>query len=164
MSAEILSHDFPSIDPRIQEIADPIRSRQEALQAEVPKARDVRLGNRRNLTRVSPAPSDLVVHLNGESVSVVDFSMRGLQLRFTPRFAPGTTVMVRIRWRDEQQATMALARVLWITFERSHRFAVPQHRVGAIFDTVDLRMIRAILSRCGLGTGPPGVEIDHFRG
>ena len=62
-----------------------------------------------------------------------------------------------IRWRDDK-ASMALGRVMWATFEKSTKVSDPHYRVGVVLESADVRTVRAILERCGLGH-TPDVEI-----
>jgi hypothetical protein len=94
--------------------------------------------------------SDVLIQVDGADVLAVDVSLGGLQICSHTRIPLGRTVMTSLRWRGEDKATIALARVVWTMTEEPHRLSSPQFRLGAAFETADFRMIRAILSRCGL--------------
>jgi hypothetical protein len=57
---------------------------------------------------------------------------------------------------------MALARVVWATFERPNSAAPPGYRAGASFESWDLPTMRTILDQCGLGQ-VSDIEVVHLR-
>ena len=120
-------------------------------------------GNRRRSPRVNLSTSDFSVELGGEVVSGVDVSLRGIQFRCRTRLVPGSTVMLSLRQRDESPS-IALGRVMWAAFERPHVHVEPHYRVGVVFETVDVRIVRNMLQQGSQGTNSrPGVEVVRDR-
>lgn len=153
--------DAIAVDHLIHELTRPVGQRRaSALQfAQSLNGR----GNRRRAPRVNLVSSDVSVQLGEELVSAVDFSLRGIQFRCSTRVIPGSTMMLSLRWRNESPS-VALGRVMWATFEKPNHLATPHYRVGVTFETVDVRIVRAMLQQCGLGQGASSdVEVVNHR-
>ena len=133
----------------IQELALPVSSRRAATQSEFHRSLDPR-SNRRDGQRVSLVGSDIIVRVDNEVVNGVDLSLRGLQFRVSQRLAPSTSVLATLIWPGHE-SSVALSRVMWVQFERPSRLAEPHYRVGVGFEKADVRAIRSLLERCGLG-------------
>ena len=136
----------------IQELALPIGGRRAATQAEFHRSLDA-ASNRRDGQRVSLIGSELVVRVDDEVVNGVDLSLRGLQFRVSRRLAPGSSVVASLLWPGHETSA-ALSRVMWAHFERPSRSAEPHYRVGVGFENFNVRGVRALLERCGLGRNP----------
>lgn len=119
-------------------------------------------GNRRRAPRVNMVSSEVTVQLGDEQVSAVDFSLRGIQFRCTTRVVPGSTIMLKLRLKEEP-ASVALGRVMWAAFEKPSHLASPHYRVGVVFETADIRIIRALLKQSGLGQGGGDLEVVNHR-
>jgi len=144
--------DATAVEHLIQELCRPTGQRRGmASAAQVGNAVTVR-SNRRRAPRVAMISTDATVQLGSETVTAVDFSLRGIQFRCVSRQVPGSTVMLRMRWKDENPS-VALGRVMWATFEKPSHLATPHYRVGVVFETVDVRVIRAMLQQSGLDQG-----------
>ena len=133
----------------IQELALPVGGRRSATQSEFHRSLDPS-SNRRDGQRVNLVGSDLIVRVDNDVVNGVDFSLRGLQFRVSRRLAPGSSVVASLIWPGHESSA-ALSRVMWAQFERPSRLAEPHYRIGVGFENSDLRAIRSLLERCGLG-------------
>lgn len=158
MSVTFVEDDF--FEGMIQDIARPLDLRRTASASQFNRSLSPK-SNRRTAPRVNLVASDVVVVVDDQVVNAVDFSLRGIQFRSNIRLVPGSTVMLSIRWGKDLHS-MALGRVMWATFEKPGRLVEPHYRVGTEFDSADVRAIRAMLERCGLGR-PVDVEVVHSR-
>lgn len=150
--------DALAIESLIQELALPIgRGRSSVRHFDPSVAGPTR--NRRRAPRVNLVADDVVVLIDGESVSVVDFSVGGIQVRSNTRLMPGSTVMLTIQWRDDQKSSVALGRVLWAVFEKPHMFAQPHYRLGALFEQSNVQMLRQMVARYELSHWDRAVEV-----
>ncbi len=141
--------DATAVEHLIQELSRPMGRRTAATATQASHSL-VGRSNRRRAPRINMVSSEATVQLGGETVSAVDFSLRGIQFRCATRLVPGSTVMLNLRWRQENPS-IALGRVMWATFEKPSHMSTPHYRVGVVFETVDVRIIRSMLDQCGLG-------------
>lgn len=118
-------------------------------------------GNRRTAPRVNLVASDVSVQLGDETVCAVDVSVRGLQFRCAARVVPGSTVMLKLSYKNESPS-VALGRVMWAAYERATHSSTPHYRVGIVFETADVRLIRSMLRHSGLGHGQ-SAEVEVVR-
>lgn len=144
--------DASAVEHLIQELTRPMAAQRRGASHYV-SAHMMKVGNRRRAPRLSPTTADISVQLGDETVSAVDFSLRGIQFRCETRLVPGSTIMLSLRHRTDSPS-VALGRVMWATFEKINAEAVPNYRVGVVFETVDVRIIRNMLSQCST-TQPP---------
>lgn len=155
--AVTFASDTVAVEHLIQEITRPIGHRRAS--TEQVKRSLMGRSNRRGAPRVNLVSSDIAVRLGNETVSGVDFSLRGIQFRCATRVVPGSTVLLNLQWREEKPA-VALGRVMWATFERPTHTASPHYRVGVAFETVDTRLIRTMLQESGFGrVGTEDMEV-----
>lgn len=140
--------DATAVEHLIQELSRPTGHRSTASAMQVGNAVHAR-SNRRRAPRVNMMSSDATVQLGDETVTAVDFSLRGIQFRCISRLVPGSTVMLSLRWKQENPS-VALGRVMWATFEKPVHMATAHYRVGVVFETVDVRIIRSMLQQSGL--------------
>ena len=154
----VFANDDATVEHLVQEVARPLVPRRKASTTEF--ARSVTPEkNRRHSPRVNLVRSEVVLQVDNEVATGVDFSLRGLQFRCPTRLVPGSTVLLNIRWREEKTLA-ALGRVMWATFEKTATLVDPHYRVGVSLEASDFRAVRDILERCGLGRRPD-VEIIH---
>lgn len=149
MSVTFGEEDAVAIDHLIQQIGRPVGSRRTASGSELTRSIMAK-SNRRGAPRVNLVASDVTLQVENHVVNAVDFSLHGVQFRSTMRVAPGNSIVMNIRWRQEA-ASMALGRVMWATFEKPGKLVEAHYRVGVSFESSDMRTIRTILDRCGLG-------------
>lgn len=149
MSVTFGEEDAVAIDHLIQQIGRPVGTRRSASGSEFTRSIMAK-SNRRGAPRVNLVASDVIVQVENQVVNAVDFSLHGVQFRSTLRVAPGNSIVMNIRWRQEA-ASMALGRVMWATFEKPSKLVEAHYRVGVSFESSDMRTIRTILDRCGLG-------------
>jgi hypothetical protein len=154
----VFANDEATIEHLVQEVARPLVPRRKASTTEFARAVTPEK-NRRRAPRVNLVRSEVVLQIDQQVVTGVDFSLRGLQFRSATRLVPGSTVLLNIRWRDEKTLA-ALARVMWATFEKTSHLVDPHYRVGVSLEASDFRAVRELLERCGLGR-TPDVEIVH---
>jgi hypothetical protein len=133
----------------IQEVAIPIGARRTMSTTEFIRSLSPE-SNRRRAPRVDLGESDVVVQIENELVRPLDFSIRGVQVQSESRLVPGSSVVMHIRWQEEERL-MALGRVMWASFEKAARQAAPLYRSGVLLENADLKAVRSILARCGLG-------------
>ena len=155
--------DASAVEHLIQELSRPAMAQRRGSSHYV-STHMMKVGNRRRAPRLNPANADISVQLGEETVNAVDFSLRGIQFRCTSRLVPGSTVMLSLRNRNESPS-VALGRVMWATFEKINADATPNYRVGVVFETVDVRIIRNMLSQCSNAqpAATSGVEVVHGR-
>lgn len=140
--------DATAVEHLIQELSRPTGGRRDTASAlHVGNAVQSR-SNRRRAPRVNMMSSDATVQLGSETVTAVDFSLRGIQFRCMTRLVPGSTVMISLH-RKRENPSVALGRVMWATFEKPSHMATAHYRVGMVFETVDVRVIRAMLEQSG---------------
>lgn len=149
MSVMFGEEDAVAVDHLIQHIGRPVGSHRTASGAEFMRSIAAK-SNRRGSPRVNLVASDVIVQVENQVVNAVDFSLHGVQFRSSMRAAPGNSIVMNIRWRQES-SSMALGRVMWATFEKPSKLVEAHYRVGVSFESSDLRTIRAILNKCGLG-------------
>lgn len=143
--------DAVTVEHLIHEMTRPVGQRR-ASASQFAQSINGRGGNRRAAPRVNLVASDVFIELGQEAVSAVDVSLRGIQFRCASRVTPGSTLLLKLRYKNESPS-VALGRVMWATFERPNHASVPHYRVGVVFETADVRLIRAMLQHCGLGQG-----------
>jgi len=149
MSVTFAEEDALAIDHLIREMSRPLGSQRAASMTEFSRALSSR-SSRRGAPRVNLVASDITLQVDEQVVNGVDFSVRGVQFRSLARMTPGRTLVLNIRWRQEP-SSVALGRVMWSTFERPNRMVDPHYRVGVAFENADVRGLRLLLERCGLG-------------
>lgn len=147
----MFANDAVTVEHLIHELTRPVGHRR-ALSSQFIQPTNGRSGNRRDAPRVNLVASEVSINLGDEAVSAVDVSLRGIQFRCATRVTPGSTVMLKLRYRSESPS-VALGRVMWSTFERPTHVSTALYRVGVSFETADIRLIRAMLKECGLGQG-----------
>jgi hypothetical protein len=143
------SADHSALEHLIQEVAIPIGNRRgmstpEFLRSLRPES------NRRRSPRVDLGESDVIIRVENQIVRPVDFSLRGVQFHSDSRLAPGMSVMMHIQSQQDEKV-LALGKVMWAAFEKAAMRAEPHYRTGVLLENADLRTIRSILARCGLG-------------
>lgn len=108
---------------------------------------------RRRGERLTRMAADVVVTVEQEQVGVVDLSAGGIQFRTKTRLTPGSTVMLRVRWRGDQYVSLALGRVMWATFEKPSTLSAADYRIGVLFEQFDIPKFKEVARRYG-GTPP----------
>lgn len=152
--------DAVAVDHLIQEIGRPMGAQRTASVSEFRRSMEPK-SNRRGAPRVNLVASDVIVQVEDHVVNAVDFSLHGVQFRSALRAAPGSSLVLNIRWRQES-SSVALGRVMWATFEKPSKLVEAHYRVGVAFENSDIRTIRAILNKCGLGQSFD-VQVVHTR-
>lgn len=137
------SEDMLAVDTLIHALAQPLRP----AGAGTARASRPDHANRRRAPRVELPASDAVITIAREQVRVVDLSPNGLQVLTAARFTPGQSVLVHIRWHDEERPSAALGRAVWSMFERPAAAPAPYHRVGVVLEQFDSRRFRLVAAR-----------------
>lgn len=154
------AQDAVTVEHLIHEMTRPVGQRR-ASASQFAHTTGGRVGNRRGAPRVNLVASNVFIQLDDEVVSAVDVSLRGIQFRCSRRVVPGSTVMLKLRYKNESPS-VALGRIMWAAFERPSHVSVPHYRVGVVFEAADVRIIRAMLQQCGFGQGETA-EVEVVR-
>ena len=150
MSVTFGVEDTQAVDFLIREMSRPLGAQRLASGTEFSRSLSRKANRRRGGPRVNLVSSEVTLVVDNQIVNGVDFSLSGVQFRSARRLSPGHALMLNIRWRQDP-ASVALGRVMWATFERPNRLVEPHYRVGVAFENSDVRTLRALLDKCGLG-------------
>jgi hypothetical protein len=85
--------------------------------------------------------------IDGRQAALINLSVSGAQLRGPIRLLPDQPTIVKIGWPRDNRLSTAIARVRWVRFEPDLESGEGLYRVGLVFETWDVKGLKAILTR-----------------
>lgn len=147
------------VDALVQDFSQPIRSGWIGVSSTM-RSRGT---ERRSADRIGLVANDVAMLMDDQPISIVDLSASGVQFRCGNRLAPGSTVMLRVRWRSDPRTSLALGRVVWSIYESAGSLPSAWYRVGAVFEQFDIKTFRQVAQRYGVGVQPAALDVVGHR-